>query len=344
MTDICERCGVSENEVRILDAIPDGRIAKFCERCAIIENITIIQKPKANQIKESEVEGIYERMQRLSGITSLKKPERRDLVLRQDRLKELETNPLLELPEKKNLNLIEYFHWEIMKNRRRKGLTQQQLARAIGESETAVQMIENGKLPANAEPLINKLEQFLRVRLRKTPYYETRERPKEPVLLDVKGNRIDIIPEEEEMIFIEEPVEETEKETSEIETVQGEVDNFEINKFDPNKVTIGDLQKIHKKRVEATKLEQIEEQRKIEERKRIILAMREKERLILEEKKKQELLEKQKMAQERMKIIEENKKRLETLKKREYDDVNKLLGGKELIKKSGPDERAKRGW
>ena len=163
MIEICERCGVSENEVRILDAIPDGRIAKFCERCAIIENITIIKKPKANQLKESEVEGIYERMQRLSGVTSLKKLEKRDLVLRQDRLKELEINPLLELPEKKNLNLIEYFHWEIMKNRRRKGFTQQQLARAIGESETAVQMIENGKLPANAEPLINKLEQLLNV-------------------------------------------------------------------------------------------------------------------------------------------------------------------------------------
>ncbi|MEK6872618.1 MAG: helix-turn-helix domain-containing protein [Nanoarchaeota archaeon] len=333
MIEICERCGVSENEVRILDAIPDGRIAKFCERCAIIENITIIKKPKANQLKESEVEGIYERMQRLSGVTSLKKLEKRDLVLRQDRLKELEINPLLELPEKKNLNLIEYFHWEIMKNRRRKGFTQQQLARAIGESETAVQMIENGKLPANAEPLINKLEQFLRVRLRKAPYYETRERPKEPILLDVKGNRIDIIPEEEEMVFIEEPVEETEKETSETETIQGEVDDFEIDKFDPNKVTIGYLQKLHKKRVEATKSEQIEEQRKIEERKRIILAMREKERLRLEEKKKQELLEKRKSAQERMRIIEENKKRLEALKKREHEDIDKLLGGKELIKK-----------
>ncbi|MEK6830601.1 MAG: helix-turn-helix domain-containing protein [Nanoarchaeota archaeon] len=344
MTDICERCGVSENEVRILDAIPDGRLAKFCERCAIIENITIIQKPKANQIKESEVEGIYERMQRLSGVTSLKKPEKRDLVLRQERLKELETNPLLEMPERKNLNLIEHFHWDIMKNRRRRGLTQQQLARAIGESETAVQMIENGKLPANAESLINKLEQFLRVRLRKIPYYETRERSKEPILLDVQGNRIDIIPEEEEMVFIEEPVEETEKETSEIETAHSEINDFEIDKFNPNKVTIGDLQKIHKKRVEATKLEQIEEQRKIEERKKIILAMREKERLILEEKKKQEFLEKQKMAQERMKIIEENKKRLETLKKREYEEVNKLLGGKELIKKPGQDERVKKGW
>lgn len=343
MIEICERCGVSENEVRILDAILDGRITKFCERCAIIENITIIKKPKANQLKESEIEGIYERMQRLSGVTSVKKPEKRDLVLRQDRLKELEINPLLEMPEKKSLNLIEYFHWEIMKNRRRRGLTQQQLARAVGESETAIQMIENGKLPANAEPLINKLEQFLRVRLRKIPYYETQERSKEPILLDVKGNRIDIIPEEEEMVFIEEP-EETEKETLGIETVQGEIGGFEISKVDPNKITIGDLQKLHKKRVEATKLEQIEEQRKIEERKRIILAMREKERLIIEEKKKQELLEKQKAVQERMKVIEENKKRLEALKKREYEDVDKLLGGKELIKKPGPDERAKRGW
>ena len=141
MPEICERCGVNDNEVRIFNGISNGRIAKFCERCAIIENITIIKKPKDNQLKQSETEGIYERMQRLSGVTSIKKTEKDEFFLRKDRLKELENNPLLEMPEKKSLNLIDHFHWEIMKMRRRKGLTQKQLARAIGESEASIQMI-----------------------------------------------------------------------------------------------------------------------------------------------------------------------------------------------------------
>ena len=338
MTINCERCDASEYQVRVFNAIHNGRMARFCERCAIIENATIIKSPQASRLKESETEGIYERMQRISGTAPARRPEKRDTFFRQDRLKELERDPSLEIPDK-NLNLIDHFHWEIMKNRRRKGLTQKQFARSINESETAIQMIENGKLPNNAEPLINKIERALRIRLRKIPYHErfTTDGPREPVLLDDKGNRIDIIP-EEEMVFIEEPVEEGEK-GEDMESPLRENKALDLKKVDPNRVTIGDLQKLHKRRIEATKLEQVEEQKKIEERKSIILAMREKERLILEEKKKQEFLDRKRSEEERKKIIEENKKRLVALKKRESDYIDKFLGGAELIKKSEKDKK-----
>ena len=72
--------------------------------------------------------------------------------------------------------------------------------------------------------------------------------------------------------------------------------------------------------------------------------MREKERLMLDERKKQEHLERQKSARERTKIIEENKKEFETQKRRDYEDINKILGEKNLIKKSDLDEQNKKTW
>ncbi|MBD3252703.1 helix-turn-helix domain-containing protein [Candidatus Pacearchaeota archaeon] len=196
MVDKCSRCGVRGDRVRLFDAVYDGRMANLCERCSIIENIPIIRKPTSSQLRESEKLEVYERMKRLSGFRDFGK---RDVFFREDRLKELDSNPDLEIPEKDKLNLIKHFHWEIMKNRRRKGLTQEKLAEILGESEVAIQMIEKGKIPENAEILIKKLEQLFQTRLRKIDINELLESKVEekPVLLDEKGRVLDKIPEPE---------------------------------------------------------------------------------------------------------------------------------------------------
>jgi len=119
---------------------------------SIIENVPIIKKPATEQLKEAESGiGVYERMQRIQGV---KEERKKDVFFKEDKINELNSHPELELPEQKKLNLIEHFHWELMKLRRRKGLTQQQLAENLGESEIAIQMMEKSKLPENAETLI----------------------------------------------------------------------------------------------------------------------------------------------------------------------------------------------
>ena len=157
----CVRCGIDENRVKLLDGIFDGKMIKVCERCSIIDNVPIIKVPGAFQLKESEKDTkVYERMKVLAGIRDTK---REKTFFMGDKLRELEKKPELELPEKTQLNLIDHFHWEIMKNRRRKGLTQEKLAKSLGESLTAIQMVEKAKLPSNADALIRKLEQFLKI-------------------------------------------------------------------------------------------------------------------------------------------------------------------------------------
>jgi len=320
------RCNVNGAEVRLFDAIYEGRMAKICERCSIIENVPIIKKPGVSQLKEAEMGGVgvYDRMKRLSGIKDV---EKETTFFREDRLKELDKKPELELPEKEKLNLVEHFYWQIMQNRRRKGLSQKQLAEALSESEVAIEMIEKAKFPENAEILIKKLEQFFQIRLRKLSSEELmrveREKQK-PVLLDEYGRELEDIPEPKiKQIEIEEVEQDIEKEIPEIEYKLIEAESVEldeaeeeikeeprldetgdldIHKTNIESITIGDLKDLSRKRIEVTKQEKVEEQEKIEERHR---------------------------------LIEARKEELRLMREKESNELDKILGGTELLNDQG---------
>jgi len=62
--------------------------------------------------------------------------------------------------------MIDNFHWIIMRARRSKKLNQKQFAEAIEESEEAIKMAEKGVLPKNDFVLVNKIEDYLGIRIR----------------------------------------------------------------------------------------------------------------------------------------------------------------------------------
>lgn len=306
----CARCGVSGNEVRLFDAIYDGFMENICERCAIIENIPVIKKPDTDQLKNAEQVTVYKRMKEMSGIPS---PDKKESFFVEDKLKQLDEHPELELPERDKLNLIQHFHWEIMKNRRRKGLSQKQLAENLGESETAIAMLEKAKYPENAEVLIKKLEQFLMIRLRKLTDEERRARERiheKPILLDESGHELDKIPEpqikeveieeieiannpeqksgsdevieefgKEDIENLEENSESAERDLRGMDMEKGELD---ITKANLDNITISDLKDLHRKKIEASRQEKEEEKRRIEERQKLIEAKKEELRLMRE--------------------------------------------------------------
>jgi ribosome-binding protein aMBF1 (putative translation factor) len=300
----CARCGVSGDEIRLFDAIYSGRIEKICERCSIIENIPVIKRPDAIRLKESERGiGVYDRMKRLSGVKEQKKEES---FFIEDKLKQLEAMPELELPEKNNLNLIEHFHWEIMKNRRRKGLSPERLAENLGESSIAITMLEKGKIPENAENLIKKLEQFFQIRLRRIDKrmdsdLQEKSRAK-PVLLDVEGRELKRIPEREQDIK-KQKIEVDENEGREILDLTGinrEKAEFNIKKANLSQVRIADLKDLHRKKIEVTKQEKEEEKMRIAEK---------------------------------QKLVEAKKEELRLIREKESKELDKRLGGTELLKK-----------
>ena len=260
-------------------------------------------------------------------------------------------NPELEKPRKIQLDLVEHFHWEIMKNRRRRGFSHKQLADALGESEVALQMIEKAKLPENAEILIKKLEQFFQFRLLKVIGIEKKMggMPTSPVLLDSSGNELISIPEEKFEIIpkivpvkgvegedkiltsaqrlLEKrgrmpPKEEVEEEFT-IESILAKnikempreephvrpaekikeklVGEVDIKKIDRQEIKISELRELHRRRIEVSKQEKIEEQKRIEERQRLIYV---------------------------------RKEELRQLKEKESKELDNILGGVELLGKS----------
>ena len=352
MREKCVRCDIDGDDVRLFDAIYDGKMESICERCSIIENIPIIKKPSSLQLRESEkAPGVFDRMRKLSGMRDIHKE---DIFFIEDKLKELDEMPELELPEREKLNLIEHFHWHIMKNRRRKGLTQEQLARSIGEGEMVIQMLEKGKLPENAEILFKKLEQFFQTKFTKISETERifKEKQKlfEPILLDEFGKELETIPEPEFEVISEElgelgeelevepemnretevgsvsrapevkagsvsrapevhcrvetkrdnktpwletePIVECEVSPQHILKPRGEIgknkfEDFNMKIANPKAVTIADLNELHRKKIEATREEKLEEQKRIEERQRLIQAKKEELRLLKERESKE---------------------------------------------------------
>jgi ribosome-binding protein aMBF1 (putative translation factor) len=68
---------------------------------------------------------------------------------------------------KQRTDLIDNFHWTIMRARRSKKLTQKQLAENIGETEAIVKSAEEGIMLDNTDAFLQKLESYLGVKLRK---------------------------------------------------------------------------------------------------------------------------------------------------------------------------------
>ncbi len=183
----CFKCGKSDREVKLLDAISCGEVVKICEECSLIENIPIIRKPTTSQLKESErAYTVIERLRRMAGLNKEKEEIKelakkiQDITLDDLRHKseEGELKEKQELAKKKNkpLNLIDNFHWHVLISRKKKKLTRKELADLLGESATAIKMIENKEMPDDPERLIKKIEQFFGIKLRKEEEKREEER------------------------------------------------------------------------------------------------------------------------------------------------------------------------
>ena len=66
-------------------------------------------------------------------------------------------------------SLIDNFHWTLQSKRKQLNLTRRQVANSISSSEEDIKQLENGVLPAHDYILINKLEDYYHINLRKDP-------------------------------------------------------------------------------------------------------------------------------------------------------------------------------
>lgn len=164
--DRCYICGISEEKARLFEALLQGQkgIVKICELCSRKEDMPIIKKPTTEQLKEAEKRPRYfgghqpkDQVYRKSGT---------ETTLRSIIDKNYKSSVSME--KKPRPDLVDNFHWLIMIGRRKKKLSQEQLAKEIGEPETVIKMAEQGFLPEDDYKIITKLESFLGVKLKKS--------------------------------------------------------------------------------------------------------------------------------------------------------------------------------
>ena len=165
----CSVCGISGKMRSVSEVISPKGVILACGKCALEEGFPILKKPDKRVFEEPKKGSVYERLSRLSGVRHAE-PERPELKKEEESLRKIidrnyeEKMRRQDLSLKSRPDLIDKFHWIIMRVRRVKGFTQKQLAEAIKETEAAIKMAEQGIVPEGYE-LMDKLERFLRVKL-----------------------------------------------------------------------------------------------------------------------------------------------------------------------------------
>ncbi len=155
----CFKCGVSGEKSRLHDVISNRGIVKICDECASSENLPTVKRITKEQLEESQKQrSIRDRLTNMNNRNSILK-------------KEVTLRDIIDKNLKKNQppsDLIENFHWTIQRIKRARKITREEFAKAIGENEATIRMIENGFIPNNDYKLINKIESYLKVSLRKS--------------------------------------------------------------------------------------------------------------------------------------------------------------------------------
>jgi len=236
-------CGISDKMRNVSQAIGPTGIIQVCSRCAKNEGFILLKKPKIAEVTKKET--VYERMARLAGVKPKPQEERRILRMQEKSLREIIDKNYEEKLKSQTLalkprpDLVDNFHWIIMRVRRVKGLTQRQLAERISEPEAAIKMAEQGIVP-EGYALIDKLERFLGVKLIK----------QRDLTLSIKKQQEHIIQQLQQ--------------SPNQQSQQAETFHFDKNLIDS--LTIGDLKKIQEE--SETIIEENREEQEKEENKK----------------------------------------------------------------------------
>ncbi len=175
----CAICGVSGDKVRLFEAISlkEKGIIKICEACSKRENIPIVKRPTTFQLKKAEKSTQSSKVYDMLADARKQKSNFKSDVIKEFEKKQEDVNlkkivdrnyeKFVPLEKKPRPDLVDNFHWIIMRARRLRKLTQEQLAQELSESEAAIKMAEQGILPEDDHRLVSKLESFLGINLRK---------------------------------------------------------------------------------------------------------------------------------------------------------------------------------
>lgn len=141
---------------RLVDAIKEGQIITLPESQARDEELFVVRIHEERDLSAS-LPSIESR--RRSGRTMAPLPPKSPAKWHSYQSEYKKNNVIKEL--------IDNFHWEIGKARKARNLSRLQLANAVGVPENVIKMVENGELPSDDFVLVNKLQTYLSINLRR---------------------------------------------------------------------------------------------------------------------------------------------------------------------------------
>ncbi|MCH7567964.1 MAG: hypothetical protein IIA87_00950 [Nanoarchaeota archaeon] len=143
---------------RLVEVIREGEIVKMSESEAMEEDLFILRRVIEPVVEEKE----FTLNSSKATIDLTKKYSRPVISFESWRSRKFEY-------EKNNVikELVDNFHWVVIRARRNINLTRKKLASAIGVPEDELKIVEFGGLPRDDFVLINKIENRLGINLRK---------------------------------------------------------------------------------------------------------------------------------------------------------------------------------
>lgn len=151
-------------------------IIKVCKDC-FNEDMLPISKPDLDKVDESLNQNIsYAKLSENAGFRRMEMDKKRisdfgknSGVLRGESMRRISDKSIEESVRKlpPNEDLVENFHWIVMRARRFKKISQKKLAEEIQEPESVIALAERGIISEGKENFVKKLEQFLGIMISK---------------------------------------------------------------------------------------------------------------------------------------------------------------------------------
>ena len=166
----CYICGATEDKAVLYEGIHKNEgIVFVCRKCYFKDKIPLLEKKELDSEKMNSRESVRERLAKMAHVSTQKtevkkiKPNYEDVrlkdIVEKNFKKEVSTS--VKAPD----DLIDNFHWVIMRKRRSTKMTQEQFAEKIMEPLIAIESIEKGVVPRDYKTLVKKIEGQLGINL-----------------------------------------------------------------------------------------------------------------------------------------------------------------------------------
>lgn len=167
----CYKCGISETNTVLMEAISHEGIVNICGYCSKKDNIPIVKAGISPREEETEKSFSQKARQEMK-IQRIDFQKRKEMETENESLRKIVDRNIRhgfkEDLDTKSL-LVRNFHWVLLRARRSKKLTQGEFAKLIHEPELNLKMLERGLVPERSRELILKIERTLGVYLRENP-------------------------------------------------------------------------------------------------------------------------------------------------------------------------------